>query len=66
MDTDGSFSASFTLDNGETLTLTVPSTEGLQVYTAKSPDNPADKKRSTVILRRRANSAAFSVKFTRK
>jgi hypothetical protein len=66
MATNGSFTASFTLDNGETLTLAVPSTEGIEVYVAKSPDNPADKKRNTVILRRRATSASFAVEFTRK
>lgn len=66
MATNGSFTASFTLDNGETLTLAVPSTDGIEVYVAKSPDNPADKKRNTVILRRRATSASFAVEFTRK
>ena len=66
MKTDGSFKASFTIESGETLTLTVPVTEGIEVYTAKSPDNPADKKRNTVILRRTATDAEFTVHFSKK
>jgi hypothetical protein len=66
MNTSGEFSATFTLESGETLTLTVPSTVGIEVYTAKTPDNPANFKRNTVILRRTAKEATFRVVFTRK
>ena len=66
MKTNGTFKATFTLDNGDSLTLEVPSTEGIEVYTAKTPDNPADNKRSTVVLRRTAKEATFEVKFTVK
>ena len=66
MKTDGSFKATFTLDSGKTLTLEIPSTEGLDVYIAKTPDNPADKDRHTVILRRYATYARFEVIYTVK
>lgn len=62
----GSFKASFTIENGETLTLEVPATDGIEVYTAVSPDNPADQKRNSLILRRTACDAKFSVIFTKK
>lgn len=65
MRTDGAFSATFTIENGEALTLTIPSTEGIEVYTAKTPDNPADNKRNTVILRTRAKEATFRAVFTK-
>lgn len=61
-----SFTASFTVEGEGTLTLTVPSTDSIEVYVAKSPDNPADNKRNTVILRRVAKEAEFKVIFTRK
>ena len=66
MKTNGSFTATFTLDNGDSLTLEIPSTEGIEVYTAKTPDNPADNKRSTVILRRTATDATFRAVFYKK
>jgi hypothetical protein len=66
MKTNGTFKATFTLDNGEALTLEIPETEGIEVYTAKTPDNPADNKRSTVILRRTATDATFSTVFYKK
>lgn len=62
--TDGTFEASFTSESGDILTLKVLSTDGIRVYVAKSPDNPADRKRNSVILRRVANDAKFSVAFT--
>lgn len=64
MDCRGSFTARFTLENGRVLTLTVPETDGLEVYTAHSPGNPADNLRSTVILRRRAKEARFRVLYS--
>ena len=66
MAANGSFEASFTLEDGQTLILNVPSTEGIEVYTAKTPDNPADKKRNTVLLRRKSNNAKFTVTYRRK
>lgn len=66
MKTDGSFKVTFTLDSGKALTLEIPSTEGIEVYTAKTPDNPADKKRNTIVLRRYAKDARFEAIFTRK
>ena len=66
MNVDGAFVATFTLDDGQSLTLTVKNTDGIEVYTAKTPDNPADKKRNTVMLRRKANNAEFSVSYNRK
>ena len=66
MAANGSFEASFTLEDGQTLILNVPSTEGIEVYTAKTPDNPADKKRNTVLLRRKSKTAKFTVTYTKK
>ena len=66
MRADGGFEATFTLADGQTLALTVPETDGLEVYVAKSPDNPANNMRSTVILRRRAKEARFRAVFGKK
>ena len=66
MAANGSFKASFTLEDGQTLILNVPSTEGIEVYTAKTPDNPADRKRNTVLLRRKSKTAKFTVTYTKK
>jgi hypothetical protein len=66
MKTNGTFKATFTLDNGEALTLEIPETDGIEVYIAKTPDNPADNKRNTVILRRTATAATFSTVFYKK
>ena len=66
MRADGGFEATFTLADGQTLALTVPETDGLEVYVAKSPDNPANNMRSTVILRRRAKEARFRTVFGKK
>jgi len=65
MDADSSFTARFTMDGVGTLTLTVPETAGLEIYTAHTPSNPADIKRTAVILRRKAKDASFRVLFSR-
>jgi hypothetical protein len=65
MAVNGSFTASFTLNGVGTLTVTVPNTEGIEIYTAKSPDNPANNMRNTMILRRRAKGARFLAVFER-
>lgn len=49
----------FTL-NGRTLTLTA-STEGMQVFAARSPGNPADTLRTSLILRVHGGKAVFDV-----
>lgn len=61
--TDGPLSLSFTLE-GETLTLTA-NTERMEAYIAKSPDNPADRYRTVLILRSHAKNNRFTVKYTR-
>ena len=66
MQADGSFTAAFTLDGVGVLTLTVPNAEGIEIYTAKSPDNPANNMRNTVVLRRKAKDARFLAVFERK
>ena len=57
-------SASFTLD-GKTLTLRAD-THNMEVFAAKSPGNPANVLRTSIILRVRGESAAFNVTFTQK
>ena len=66
MDADGAFTARFTLESGKALTLTVEDTTDLEIYTARTPGNPADRMRSAVILRRRRRDAEFAVKFEQK
>lgn len=65
MDADSSFTARFTMDGVGTLTLTVPETAGLEIYTAHTPSNPADILRTAVILRRKDKDASFRVLFSR-
>lgn len=64
MDCASSFTARFRLENGHVLTLVIPDTAGLEIYTAHSPGNPADSLRSSVILRRRGTEGRFRVLFT--
>lgn len=66
MKAGGSFRAAFTLNGGSKLTLTVPNADGIEIYTAKSPDNPAKNMRNTVILRRRAKDARFLAVFEKE
>ena len=54
------------VEEGNKLTLTVPNADGIEIYTAKSPDNPANNMRNTVILRRRAKDARFLVVFEKE
>ncbi len=56
------FTTSFCL-NGETLTVSAEVTDGMEVWTAKSPDNPADNTRTTLVLRLRGMEAKFRVRF---
>jgi len=65
MNANGSFTARFTVEGVGTLSLSVPKTDGLEIYTARTPSNPADIKRTTVILRHRGKSAYFRVLFSR-
>ena len=53
-----------TKKNGECLTLRAK-TAGMEVILAKSPNNPANKKRTTLILRKRGKSARFAVTYER-
>lgn len=57
-----SFKAEFAL-NGKMLSLEIPDADGLEIYVANSPANPADILRHTVILRKRGKSARFFAKF---
>ena len=54
--------ASFTLDN-LVLTLTIPA-EGLEVFTAQAPGNPAHRLRTVLILRKRGEKAIFQATYT--
>ena len=56
------FRASFTLD-GKTLTLEVSEADDLEIFTARSPSNPADILRHTLILRTRGTRASFMVHY---
>ena len=53
---------SFTLD-GKKLTLAAD-TKGMQVFAARSPGNPANQLRTTILLRVRAGSAVFEAVYT--
>ena len=55
---------SFTL-NGETLVLKLD-TAGKEVFAAKSPGNPANELRTSIILRTKADRAVFDASFSRK
>ena len=56
----------YTFSNGRCAIMKLCETDGLEVYVAKSPDNPANNMRSTVILRRRAKEARFRAVFGKK
>ena len=58
----GPLTVSFTL-NGRVLTLCTDASN-LQVFTAKSPANPANELRTALILRANAENAVFDVAFT--
>jgi len=58
------FTARFTLPDGKSLTLTVADTAELEIFTAQTPGNPADTRRTTVVLRRRGLGACFKVRYT--
>ena len=59
------FIASFTLESGEKLTITIPVAAGMEVFTGLSPSNPADIKRNVIILRQHGKKARFEVKYER-
>ncbi|MGM9652924.1 MAG: heparinase II/III family protein [Eubacteriales bacterium] len=63
MDCGDVFCARFTLTDGRRLLLTVPDAKGYEIYTARSPGNPADNLRCSVILRKRAADAVFTVHY---
>ena len=60
--TEGEFSVCFIAESGERLTLTVENADKLEVYTAQSPDNPANRSRFSIILRQTGCCAAFRVR----
>jgi len=45
--------------NGETLQVVIPHIPGSEVYIAKTPSNPANRKRNTIIIRRYGRTAEF-------
>lgn len=59
---EGEFSVCFIAESGERLTLTVENADKLEVYTAQSPDNPANRSRFSIILRQTGCCAAFRVR----
>lgn len=61
---DGPLTLSFSLD-GETLTLQTD-VQGMEVFLAKSPDNPAHRYRTVLVLRSHAKDNRFTVRYTKK
>lgn len=61
----GLFTARFTLESGASLTLSIRATVGMEIYTARTPGNPADMLRNTLIIRCTAREARFTVVFSR-
>ncbi len=59
------FKISFKLDN-QVLDVEIPLSENSQVYLAKSPGNPADALRNTVIIRQCGSRAAFTAVYRLK
>ena len=60
---EGAFAARFTI-HGQTLTLTFDAIpEGAAIYLAKSPDNPANLQRNTVLVRVRAKDARIEARY---
>lgn len=53
---------SFTLEN-RVLRLTIPAA-GMEVFTAQSPGNPSNRRRTTLILRQKGEKAAFEVTYS--
>lgn len=61
MDAFDSFTAEYTLPDGRALKLTVSNTNGMEIYTAKSPGNPFDLSRSTLLLYQKTEHAEFRI-----
>ncbi len=56
------FKATWTLD-GETLTLKTDAGDG-EIFLARTPDNPATRKRTTILIRKRGESVGFEANFS--
>ena len=55
------FKATFTDDNGNSLVIKIPFVPGMEIFTARTPGNPADHKRNTLLLRIKGTEAKFTV-----
>ncbi|MCQ2433545.1 MAG: heparinase II/III-family protein, partial [Clostridia bacterium] len=53
----------FAQPDGRTVVVTVPEAENYEIFTALTPDNPADRRRHTLLLRVRGTTAKFVVKY---
>lgn len=60
---DGEIELSFHL-NGRTLTLRIQPAEGQRCFLCTSPGNPADHRRTTIVLRTHGTGAEFRVQYT--
>lgn len=63
MNAVGVFTAEFTY-NGQMLFVSAEIPPGIEVYTAQSPDNPADTTRTVILLRQLGRCAEFKVTFS--
>ncbi|MCQ2770590.1 MAG: heparinase II/III-family protein, partial [Clostridia bacterium] len=58
----GSFVAKYNY-NGKNLVVTIPVDDNTEIYTMKTPSNPSDSVRNTIMLRQCGNNAKFKVNF---
>ncbi len=58
------FRASFIDDNGISLIIRIPFVPGMEIFTARTPGNPADQKRNTIILRVKGTGATFRAAYS--
>ncbi len=59
MNTRGDFTARFKTENNSVLEITIPVSDDVELFTAKTPGMPADELRNTILVRKTGKDARF-------